>query len=195
MNSTSRSPRLVRMPMRSAPRSSEGPAVVTSAAPISLAMMVASVVLPSPGGPERRTWSSGSLRCRAASTDTLRLSTAARWPTYSCSRCGRSWRSTCVSSGRATRLITRASSAMPALALASATIDLVEQLLGCGRARPPRERGGDDRGGLARPVAELLDQDVEHQAAEAFLVDRGRRGGLRGRGLRSGERELRDLGL
>ena len=42
------------MPIRSAPRSSEGPAVVTMAAPISLAMMVASVVLPSPGRPRQQ---------------------------------------------------------------------------------------------------------------------------------------------
>ncbi len=41
--------------MRSAPRSSDGPAVVTMFACISLAMMVASVVLPSPGGPESST--------------------------------------------------------------------------------------------------------------------------------------------
>jgi len=48
--------------MRSAPRSSEGPAVVTRFASISLAMMAASVVLPRPGGPDSSTWSSGSLR-------------------------------------------------------------------------------------------------------------------------------------
>jgi hypothetical protein len=35
-------------------------------APISRAMMWASVVLPRPGGPKRRTWSSGSFRLRAA---------------------------------------------------------------------------------------------------------------------------------
>src|SRR6266481_5818550 len=50
------------MPMRSPPRSSDGPAVVTMVAPISLARMVASVVLPRPGGPERSTLSSGSPR-------------------------------------------------------------------------------------------------------------------------------------
>src|SRR5262250_3049816 len=62
MKSTSRSPRLVRIPITSAPRSREGPAVVTMLAPSSLAMMAASVVLPSPGGPESSTWSSGSPR-------------------------------------------------------------------------------------------------------------------------------------
>src|SRR6266508_674650 len=112
MNNTSRSFRFVRMPIRSAPRSREGPAVVTMAAPISLAMMVASVVFPNPGGPDSRTWSSGSRRWRAASTEMRRLSTAARCPTYSSSRWGRSCRSTCVSSGKAMRLITRASSFM-----------------------------------------------------------------------------------
>src|SRR3954449_10600038 len=60
MNSTSPGSRLVRMAARSPARSSTGPAVVRRGAPISAAMMLASVVLPRPGGPKRRTWSSGS---------------------------------------------------------------------------------------------------------------------------------------
>ena len=51
MNRTSFSARFVRIPMRSAPRSIAGPDVVTRVVPISFAMMPASVVLPSPGGP------------------------------------------------------------------------------------------------------------------------------------------------
>ena len=51
MKSTSFSPRLVRIPIRSPPRSMAGPEVVTSVVPISLARIPASVVLPSPGGP------------------------------------------------------------------------------------------------------------------------------------------------
>ncbi len=87
------------MAARSPARSSTGPEVVRSGAPISWAMMCASVVLPRPGGPNRRTWSSDSRRSRAARMKTRRLSTILSWPTYSVSRCGRSVASTCSSSG------------------------------------------------------------------------------------------------
>ena len=60
----------VRNAATSALRSSAGAAVCTSGASSSAAMMWASEVLPSPGGPERRTWSSGSPRRRAASMKT-----------------------------------------------------------------------------------------------------------------------------
>src|SRR5258706_7901836 len=126
--------------------------------------MVAGVVLPRPGGPESSTWSGGPRRRRAASTDTRRLSTAARCPTYSASRWGRSCRSTCVSSGRATRLITRASSVIPppTSALSAATVDLVEQLLGGRHPGPAGERPPDDRGGPAPTRAQLPHHDVQH---------------------------------
>src|SRR5437588_252002 len=55
MKSTSRSPRLVRMAARSPGSSSTGPDVARTAVPISFAMTYASVVLPRPGGPYRRT--------------------------------------------------------------------------------------------------------------------------------------------
>src|SRR5215831_6891276 len=186
------------MPMRSAPRSSEGPAVVTMDAPISLAMMVASVVLPSPGGPESRTWSSGSRCWRAASTETRRLSTAARCPTYSSRRWGRSWRSTCVSSGRATRLITRASSFMAFALPSGATIDLVEQLFGSAHSGPAAERGRDELGGLARSMTELLDHHLEDHCAQPFVIARRGYGGralLLHVGSRLDERELSHLAL
>ncbi len=54
----------------------------------------------------------------------------------------------------------------------------------------------DELGGLARPVAELLDQHLEDHAAQALVVDR--RGGGDGRGARRHgleQRELRDLAL
>ena len=51
----------VRKAAMSALRSSAGPAVWTSGASSSAATMWASEVLPSPGGPASRTWSSGSL--------------------------------------------------------------------------------------------------------------------------------------
>ena len=51
--------------------------------PISFAIMPARVVLPSPGGPYRRTWSRGSPRIFAASIKTLRFSFAFVCPIYS----------------------------------------------------------------------------------------------------------------
>src|SRR3990172_9364026 len=58
--------RFVRMPIRSPPRSNAGPEVEMKFAPISLATTPATVVLPSPGGPCSRMWSTGSLRSFAA---------------------------------------------------------------------------------------------------------------------------------
>ena len=55
------------MAARSPARSMAGPDVVRSCAPISAATIVARVVLPRPGGPYSRMWSTGSDRCRAAS--------------------------------------------------------------------------------------------------------------------------------
>ncbi len=51
MNSTSRSSRAVRMAARSPARSTAGPLVYRTLTPSSRAMIVASVVLPRPGGP------------------------------------------------------------------------------------------------------------------------------------------------
>src|SRR5229473_669439 len=75
-----------------------------------------------------------------------------------------------------------------------AAIDLVEQLLGRGDAGAPAHRRADELRRLARAVTELLDQDLEDHAAQAFLVRRGR-GRLRDRHLRPGQRELGELGL
>ena len=86
----------------SALRSSAGAAVWTSGTPSSAAMMCASEVLPSPGGPERSTWSSGSPRRRAASMKTASWSVTASCATKSSSRGGRSERSR-SSSGSAAR--------------------------------------------------------------------------------------------
>ena len=63
--------------------------------PSSEAMMLASVVLPRPGGPEKRTWSSASFRLRAPWMKTWRLSLTCCWPTYSSHRVGRRVCSTC----------------------------------------------------------------------------------------------------
>src|SRR3990172_3802374 len=56
MNRTSRCSSFVRSPARSPGRSRIGPDVILMFAPSSFAMMNASVVLPSPGGPGERTW-------------------------------------------------------------------------------------------------------------------------------------------
>src|SRR5438105_10548963 len=90
MKSTSPSARLVRMPARSPLRSSAGPLVTWICAPSSFAMTCARLVFPSPGGPQKRTWSSGSCRACAALTKILRLSRSAAWPTTSSKLRGRS---------------------------------------------------------------------------------------------------------
>ena len=58
--------RFVRSAARSPGFSMVGPEVMRIFTPISLAITAASVVLPSPGGPWRRTWSSASPRIFAA---------------------------------------------------------------------------------------------------------------------------------
>src|SRR3990170_4239711 len=68
MNSTSPLPRLVRTAARSPARSMAGPEVGRICGPISAATMLASVVLPSPGGPYSSTWSTGSSRWREHAT-------------------------------------------------------------------------------------------------------------------------------
>ena len=75
MKSTSFLSSEVRMPAKSPGLSSTGPLVILKPTPSSLAMMLLSVVLPSPGGPCSRVWSSGSPRYLAASTNTSRFST------------------------------------------------------------------------------------------------------------------------
>jgi hypothetical protein len=65
-NNTSRGSRLVNSAARSPGRSRTGPEVWRMLTLSSLAMMLASVVLPSPGGPKISTWSKASPRLRAA---------------------------------------------------------------------------------------------------------------------------------
>src|ERR1044072_7474446 len=85
-----------------------GPAVERNSAPISFAMMFASVVLPKPGGPVSSTWSSASRRPRAAFMYTRRFSLTWRWPMYSSMRVGRSVSSNWRSSSLAKESFTRA---------------------------------------------------------------------------------------
>src|SRR5580700_3884445 len=56
-------------------------------------MMVARVVLPSPGGPYSKTWSKASPRERVASMATARFSLTLAWAMNSARRCGRSFSS------------------------------------------------------------------------------------------------------
>src|SRR5215470_14824452 len=108
MKRTSPSCRFVRRAAMSPAFSIAGPAVERSSAPISFAMMLASVVLPKPGGPVSSTWSSASRRLRAAFMYTRRFSLTWRWPMYSSIRVGRSVRSNWRSSSLAKLSFTRA---------------------------------------------------------------------------------------
>ena len=56
-----------------------------SGAPISAAMIIASVVLPRPGGPDSSTWSGGRPRRWAASSTSASCSRTRSWPTNSSS--------------------------------------------------------------------------------------------------------------
>ena len=86
-------------------RSVAGPATVRRPTPSSSRMICARVVLPSPGGPARRTWSSASSRPFAASRAIPSCSLIRSWPTKSSSRRGRSERSTSSSSGSSTDVV------------------------------------------------------------------------------------------
>src|SRR5471032_193130 len=93
MNSTSFASRLVKIAARSPGRSSTGPDVWRRLTPISRAMMWARVVLPRPGGPNSKVWSSASLRWRAAVIKISSWSRIFSCPTYSSSCLGRKARS------------------------------------------------------------------------------------------------------
>ena len=69
--------------------SSTGPEVILKPTPNSLAIILLNVVLPNPGGPCKRVWSSGSPRNLAASTKTLRFSTTFDCPLKSLNFRGR----------------------------------------------------------------------------------------------------------
>ena len=70
-------------------RSNAGPAAACRRPPISRAMMMARVVLPSPGGPKRRAWSKGSPRCLAAAMKTASWRRTLGCPMYSARVAGR----------------------------------------------------------------------------------------------------------
>ena len=74
-------------------RSSAGPATERMPTPSSSRRMCARLVLPRPGGPTRRTWSSASPLPFAASSAIASCSFTRAWPTNSSSRRGRRLRS------------------------------------------------------------------------------------------------------
>src|SRR5262245_7331927 len=101
MKQTWRARTLLKIPVRSSFFCSTGPEVCSKGTPSSSAMMAASVVLPSPGGPYSRMWSRASLRCRAASIPMARFSLSLVWPVKSWSRRGRRPASNWASPSRA----------------------------------------------------------------------------------------------
>ena len=68
------------MAARSPARSMAGPEVILKLTPSSFAIISARQVLPSPGGPESITWSSGSFRFFAESIKIFKFSTIFSWP-------------------------------------------------------------------------------------------------------------------
>ena len=113
-------------------RSSAGPATVRIPTPSSSRMIWASVVLPSPGGPASRTWSSASPRPLAASSAIPSCSLMRSWPTKSSSRRGRSERSSSSSSGSEHRRQERGSRRQPPRSACAHAL--------LGRAAPDRRR-------------------------------------------------------
>ena len=104
-----------------------GPEVMRTLTPISLAMMPDRVVLPSPGGPWSRTWSSGSFRILAAWMNTSRLPLAFSWPMYSRRVLGR--REYSPSSSRVREVVTRGSRSSFSYSVPEKSIDNASLLL------------------------------------------------------------------
>src|SRR2546425_2557004 len=91
----------VNIAVKSPLRSNSGPALVLIGTFNSLAIICASVVFPSPGGPSSSPWSSASPRLRAASMAIWIFSLTRFWPMYSSSRFGRTLTSMRASSSYA----------------------------------------------------------------------------------------------
>src|SRR6266700_1672758 len=97
MNTTSPPASEVSTDARSPARSIAGPLLIRSGAPSSAAMIIAIVVLPSPGGPDSSTWSGALPRRSAPSSTSVSCSRSLAWPTNSASCLGRSAPSICRS--------------------------------------------------------------------------------------------------
>src|SRR5690606_15640566 len=193
MNSTSPSSREDRTAARSPACWMAGPLVRRRWESSSPAMIMASVVLPSPGGPESSTWSGGLPRARAACSTRESWSRTTCWPTKSSSRLGRSAASAARSISSAPGVTTRSE---PAVSVdGSATVPSQQAQ---GRAERARDLvGRDDLGTrlgehLRHGVLGLLDGPAEareslHHALgvvardRRHLARRARRGGAGGR--------------
>src|SRR5687768_2963891 len=176
-----------------------GPLVTWRRTPSSLAITWASVVLPRPGGPANRKWSSAHPPRRAAATATLRLSTTSRCPTYSSNRCGRSATSISRSPARSsgvTSLSTRASSCRFLMVSPRHRSQRLPQEALEGRVGAERQ-GRDRLVHLGRPPAELaeraghiVDQRWAHAHRAAPLRAYRRTGAGRRRRLAPAEEQL-----
>src|ERR1044072_6264253 len=170
MNRTSPSSRLVSKAATSPDLAITGPEVARNPTPISRATICARVVLPRPGGPKNRTWSSASPRALAASMNTLRFSRAAFCPTNSSSVFGRNAESR--SSGRRSGMVMRSGSVI-------APLDDIEPgsatgAFALGPDAPLREPGAaGPRIMIAHPLAAARTDDQ----IEAELLQDRRRGG------------------
>ena len=89
MNKISPLSRLVNKPAKSPGLSRTGPELIFMPTSISLAIILDNVVLPKPGGPCNKTWSSASPRIFAALTKTFRFSTTLGCPLKSSNCLGR----------------------------------------------------------------------------------------------------------
>src|SRR2546421_2284398 len=177
MKRMSRSPRPVRIAATSPLRSSAGPATERSPTPSSSRTMYARLVLPRPGGPISRRWSSASLRPRAASSVVASCSLTRSWPTNSSRLRGRSERSSSSSSGRIAGARNWVSSAAVLNRSPSGRSRKATQRAGYGRS--PRQ----SRGGLHAGIATDASCRFPEGFAHTFL-----RGRIR---IRAGERGLR----
>src|ERR1700744_5426476 len=95
-------------------------------------MIEASVVLPSPGGPKSRTWSSASPRFFAASRAIASCSLAFCWPINSCNRRGRSFSSKEFSSSARAALTRRSGSSLAAIHSECSSLAKMRLTWGCG---------------------------------------------------------------
>ena len=123
-----------------------GPLVSRSGVLISAAMIMARVVLPSPGGPESSTWSGARPRRRAASSTSPSWSRTRSWPMTSSRVRGRSAASTARSSPSASAAVRRAGGGRPRRRRARPScrsVHAVRPCSGCGgrRAAGRRRRG------------------------------------------------------
>src|SRR6478609_3740017 len=174
------------MPERIAARSPAwvmaGPLVSRSGAVISWAMIIASVVLPRPGGPESSTWSGTRPRPRAASRTSPSCSRTRCWPTTSARVRGRSAASTARSSPSASAAVSvrRCSASWAARWSVGSMSGLAQRAQGrAEQRRDLRVVAGLGRDRLDRGVGLLGGPAQAHQGLEHLVLPRRGRAGRR----------------